>query len=658
MAINLGNFGNTAVQRPQMQPMVQQPSTGAAVVAIGQMLGNVHQAMEQEKAELNKARGGTFMADLQVATHALGADLNDRVSRGEVKPEEMVTTYQKEAAALKSRMLLDKDPSLVELVSGPADNYLKGSEIPVFDMSKVRIRDGYEAEMAKSRSSLEAGAISNPAASVASINQIYDTIGPKAGWDQTKIEAAKQTDTQKFYMANRMNWAGQNESMGELKQEEAKLSDDTYLTQLGDQRVRYRDYVQTRIRELKSAKEARTRDWEVKVQSDLKLYSELLSEGREIPPGVRDDMAQFQQSIKGTKYGRMFSEMVKENADTRTLAMAPITEQAAMIEKKRRQSIEAADNPERAVELKNQAERMERIASRNIKAIQEDPYRYAKNVHGIEVAPLDFSQDLSAQLLARDKQRAQIQARTGVNAGLLSPDEASQLAPMMDTLPAATQEQVFRSIAGVDPSTQRATLAQIGKVDPAKMYAGAHTVARHTATVNGVKGRSVGRMLIEGGQIVSKKQIQMEPKTLIAINAQVAAYAGEALAHDPDEFAAVAPMVTAFLAFQQKDRGNLEMKPSKEDIQQAVDIVTGGIVTFNEGQTILPYGMKAGDFKEKAPLAISLKLGEAGYNDQQRNRMIDTATLRPSENADEYFIFNGRDPVPGRDGQPLRVRVR
>ena len=60
--------------------------------------------------------------------------------------------------------------------------------------------------------------------------------------------------------------------------------------------------------------------------------------------------------------------MVKENADTRTLAMAPITEQAAMIEKKRRQSIEAADNPERAVELKNQAERMERIASRNIKA--------------------------------------------------------------------------------------------------------------------------------------------------------------------------------------------------------------------------------------------------------------------------------------------------
>lgn len=117
-------------------------------------------------------------------------------------------------------------------------------------------------------------------------------------------------------------------------------------------------------------------------------------------------------------------------------------------------------------------------------------------------------------------------------------------------------------------------------------------------------------------------------------------------------------MVTSFLAFQQKDKGSLTMKPSPEEIRQAVDIVTGGIVEFNDSTTILPYGMRPGEFKEKAPVAITGALSELGYSQTQRNRMIDTVQLRPSNLPDEYYLFNGRDPIMGRNGQPARVRIR
>ena len=61
---------------------------------------------------------------------------------------------------------------------------------------------------------------------------------------------------------------------------------------------------------------------------------------------------------------------------------------------------------------------------------------------------------------------------------------------------------------------------------------------------------------------------------------------------------------------------------------------------------------------EKAPVAITGALSELGYSQTQRNRMIDTVQLRPSNLPDEYYLFNGRDPIMRRNGQPARVRIR
>ena len=44
--INLGNFGNLEVQRPDATRPVQQPSVGAAISNIGKMVGNLSQQLE------------------------------------------------------------------------------------------------------------------------------------------------------------------------------------------------------------------------------------------------------------------------------------------------------------------------------------------------------------------------------------------------------------------------------------------------------------------------------------------------------------------------------------------------------------------------------------------------------------------------------------
>ena len=656
--INLGNFGNLEVQRPDATRPVQQPSVGAAISNIGKMVGNLSQQLEAEKAELNKARGGTLLADARVKAHELQVGLTDRVNRGEVKPEDMMSEYQAGYAALQERLLDGQDDSLRQLVADPMANMFKVSEIGVFDAAQAKVRDGFEAEMVSARGSFQQLALSDPAGASTGIAQVYSNIGPKAGWDQAKIAAAVQKDTQAFYTNSKLNWAGQNESMGDLKAEEARLSDDGYLPELGDNRVRYRDYVQTRIRELKSAKEARTRDWEVGVTNQMRMYGELLENGGRIPPGVEDDIVAFSNSIKGTKYAPVFRAMQDENKETRTMAMAPVGEQVRQIEKVRAAAIDNPDNPESAVAAKKKLERMQANLGRNLTAIKADPYGYAANVHGIEIAPLNFAADMSGQLALRERQRAQVQARTGVNPGLFTDAEAGQMVTLMDTLPAAQQEGMFKLLAGTGRDTQAATLKQIGKTDPVKMYAGAHALANHSARVNGVANRSVGRILLEGQQLIGKKQMELAKGAQAKIDQDVTKYVGSALAHDPDAFAGVAPMVTAFLAFQQKDRGTMTMNPSAQDIKDAVDIVTGGVVEINGSATILPYGMTAGNFKQAAPVAITKALSGLGYSADQRNKMIETVTLKPSDKQEEFFLFNGRSPIVGKDGQPVRVRVR
>lgn len=340
------------------------------------------------------------------------------------------------------------------------------------------------------------------------------------------------------------------------------------------------------------------------------------------------------------------------------MAMAPVGEQVRQIEKVRAAAIDNPDNPEAAVAAKKKLERMQANLIRNITAIKADPYGYAANVHGIEIAPLNFAADMSGQLALRERQRAQVQARTGVNPGLFTDAEAGQMVTLMDTLPAAQQEGMFKLLAGTGRDTQAATLKQIGKTDPVKMYAGAHSLANHSARVNGVANRSVGRILLEGQQLIGKKQMELAKGAQAKIDQGVTKYVGSALAHDPDAFAGVAPMVTAFLAFQQKDKGTMTMNPSAQDIKDAVDIVTGGVVEINGSATILPYGMTAGNFKQAAPVAITKALSGLGYSADQRNKMIETVTLKPSDKQEEFFLFNGRSPIVGKDGQPVRVRVR
>lgn len=463
---------------------------------------------------------------------------------------------------------------------------------------------------------------------------------------------------QRAFVSNRVNWAGMENNVGTLREELSRMQKPEYMTELGDGKPRVRDYIETRIRELNAGKEAKNREWEISVTNQMRLYADLLENGGQIPPGVQDDLVNFERSIKGSKFAEPFALIRKENTETRSMALAPLGEQQALIAQTKAEAIAASNDLVKAVALKNKVERQETAYARNVKAIQENPGAYAERVHGIKPPVIDFKQDLTGQFRSREQWRVGVEATTGVNPGLIRPEEAETMVQVMKALPASGQEQIFKAISASDPQTQRATLAQLGKVDPVTMYAGAHTVANHTARVNGVPGRSVGRMLLEGGKMVSDKQITMGKGAQSTIDAEVAKYAGGAMAHDPEAFAAIAPMVTAYLAFQEKDRGSLELKPSAKEIQQAVDIVTGGVVSYNDSTTILPYGMTAGDFKQKAPVAITMKLTELGYSESQRNSMLNTVTVKPAETADEFYLFNGRNPIFGKDGSPVRVRVR
>ncbi len=655
--INLGNFGFRQVERPGIAQRVEQPSAGAAIASLGTVLGAVSEKMQEDKDALNKARGATFWTEARVKANEIQAGLVEEVRAGNVKVDDMLTEFRTRSSNWISTRLEKEPDDFKTLVEGPANNFFDSEQVTVFNQATGLRQSSFSAELVKSSELSKQAALTDPFAASDDLKQTYAAIGPKTGWPEEKLAAQLIADTESIFVENRINWAGQNTSIQELKAEEARMGDASYMPGLGNSRDRVRDYIQTRIREVKGDKDAISRQWEQDVVTQIGIYNDLLSNGDKIPPAVQDDLDKFRRSIAGTKHAKVMDAIVKDNVAVRELATKPLIRQRAMLEEAEADAREAT-SPKQALELKERKERLTSAYRSNVKQMKENPYAYAARVHGVEFPPLDFSRDLSAQLMQRDRVRSSVQAKTGINPGLLTVEEATQLGELMDSLPAEKQTQMFKGLATADKQTQGVTLGTLGKVDPLKMHAGVHALSGHTASVNGKSGRNLSTMLLEGDKIIKGKMINITEKSRARIRDEVAAYAGPAYAHDPEAFAGIEPMVTAFLAFKTKDGGSLELdvKQRDEAIRNAVDIVTGGIVDFNDRKVVMPYGMKSGDFKGKAPVAISNTLLRRGYSAGQINAM--SITLHQADDDGLYYMFNGRNGVPDGKGGVLTVRVR
>ena len=659
MAINLGNFGNTAVQRPQMQPMVQQPSTGAAVVAIGQMLGNVHQAMEQEKAELNKARGGTFMADLQVATHALGADLNDRVSRGEVKPEEMVTTYQKEAAALKSRMLLDKDPSLVELVSGPADNYLKGSEIPVFDMSKVRIRDGYEAELVKTKDALGAAALSNPAGAVANMDQVLDSVGPKAGWDQAKIATAKAGVREDFWYNSKYNWASQEGSISALKKEEEKLKDESYLTELGGKRNTYRDQVQGRIREIRGEMDKAKTQYEITIGADVAAGVDLVGNGYKLSPDAEQQVRSLPGRAKGTKYEKQAKELVKAYDNMRSVITATPAQRKRMLQTAETDMLKGDMNEQLAAQKKYS--QMTGALDNMYKDMRTGGLEAATKYFGIEFPALDFNQPLGPQMSQRIASVNKAEAQDGIPKPLLRADEVAGVKMIIDSGNSKAVSDYFasfRQAGGPERLTQ--TISTIYAKDPSVAGVAVPMMYGYTTT----DGRKVGDLAMNGRKLVERGDVKLPSEQAVS-NARVAFSDMTGLEGDSANLVWETTMaVYSQLAYEAGERVPAEKAALNDKLlKRAASMATGGYWEYQGKKMVAPkYGMTKDQFEDAignvGPQDIqgdSFDAGGRPLNKEQALFHIKNSPVAPVPGKNAVWVYAGNGFLTDANGKRIEV---
>lgn len=454
-------------------------------------------------------------------------------------------------------------------------------------------------------------------------------------------------------VSERLNEIGKTDSTAMLREEIRRLKDDAYQPELGDRRVQVRDYAESRIRELEAGLRVRKGEWENTMKTQLGQWQALFRSGNAIPPGVQDELSQFERATAGTEIGKAFQFEKKTYQLSRDLALADLPGQQQKVGEAKARAA-AAQNPEQAVQLTMQAASLQNLYASNQQRVRANPYQYAAEVHGITVPPLDLSQNLSQQLAQRGAAVAKVKAATGVNPGLLKPEEADALKTSIKALPVQLQGDFFKGLQRTDRETAKATLAQLGTVDPVLMASGMHDLNGHLEI--GTR-RPVGNLVREGQKLLEDKALTIPGKADKSIELAFKNHYSEALGSDPSAYQAALQQTRAILAFRAKEAGSIDISTSPADVRNAAALAIGQIGEINGQRTLIPYGMRGSEFEVKAPVAIANALQAQGYKPEQVNTLRESVTLEPADFG-SYRLKSGRDYVVGKNGQIVTVEIR
>lgn len=662
MKINLGNFGNVAVEVPAQSGRGVPAGafgTGDALADAGRVVGGVADKMlAEQKAEEKRIAGERDALEktetmLRWMEHENGLtdaahDVTNRMRSGQLDERTAADEFDKarersESAALSAipAKLHNVTQIKFEGLAGRMKRNLQGT---AEELQRGRIVGNLESirDGMLKQASL-AGA--DPAALGEQFEEAARVLGPQGGLDEGKVGKLVQEfrDTATFgaYKARVIDGLASLKSLQTL---EAQIKTDPGLD--SDKRLALLSTTQSQIAGLnqRAAIEAERRE-----RSSAKAWQsavDVVQAGKPLSP---DFAASLAQTFKGTPYAKALNELMTQAPQNLAFAAQSLRQQdAALLDMQARGNTAGWSPADRA-----NFEKLDRVHRATLADVKTDPWRAGLD-RGVltAIAPLDASSldALAASMGNRLKQSDTLTVWTGREVSPLRPEEAQLVGRSLESLPAPMRADMLGKLGKqMKPGQMQALAAQLGdgSLGVAALLASAN---RRTET-----GRPVADIYLKGIDAIREKRLTFDEAKQARVREDIRR---EIEGVYLTESASRTALESAFGIY-----AGLKADGEGGNVKKAVEIATGGIMSYNGAKIAKPPGWSDRQVKDAVrnvtPERVRNLFGEEVAIGGEKlgadafAKALPGARLGPSPMPGGYSIIIGGRLATGLDGRAL-----
>lgn len=668
--IDLGNFGNvTARPGPVVQSdpnaygagvgraLQQAGSIGMATaereqaVADAEERQRLREAEQEAKAAAREAKRVKALTAQAEVSNGL-ADLQDELQRGldddTIPKDKAVEWFAERSTKLVDGGIKNVDPENQELVRATVLGDIGRGRANVIKLVRQRDQKDIRAGGLAFFEQMQRQAARGPAEAddaIAKVREFWTATHARAGEDAAQAQQRIQqfAERVRYTQATALVNADPGAAMRALK-------DPNYLPELDpQQRTSLIQTADVRVTQAANRAEIAARANERRMEREWTAVSTVLDAGKALDPAYADSVL---KKFKGTAYEGALRQLMAEGPANAAFAGQPVPMQARALEELQGKMNREGATPEQ-VKAYKKAEAAHKAALADIKA---DPYMAAAERGVItELTPLQLTDisSLGPQLAKRSQQAGQVSQWVGQEVSLLRPDEAKKVGEVLQAMPAKDRAASLAGLAKtMTPGQMRAMAQQFGAKDDT-LAAAAILAAQNARTT---AGRQASEIVLAGADALKEQRVKLDrPQTDVRQEIDTVlrgAFASEA-AHRAASDAAFA----AYAGLVAEGKGG--------DVEQAVRLVTGGIMERGGQKLVKPYGWSDDQVEDALGRIDAAKLstltggqparvGDKALKPEELAPLVRAATLGPSSKPGAYTLSIGGRMVMV-DGRPLIV---
>lgn len=666
MRIPIGNFGFRGPD-PVQHTRINGEGIDAAARA-GQNLaanatriaGDVHEKQVREQDALQQVKIAGEIQDRQMQYESVLSDLGRRADAGELDHKAIPEAFKSATSMLPqidmngmSPVMVEKTRQSLSMLDHNAqqrlDSFVAQGKKTEARFSVDRLLDGIDKSMA------------SPDADPDKVTAMLDAPQVRISAQQAYGDAAEsklqeRKDNAWFTFGKTQLIAAGNDAgalrgfIGELDDEKGRFANRLDGDKKNALKIAAQSQLDQVLRREQHEADKRLADAEKVIQE----FGNQITTTTKARP---EDYLNWVERVKGTPFEQQFVEMLTvEKEVQKVVALPPEQQDKFLSDARAAQRVNGAG--EKQIKMLNA---LEESVGKNRKLMADEPLRYLTERTGQAFHPLSpamlqqggnaVAHELQNRLSSLSGLRKTTGGRTDLK--LFSKDESDQIGKALADAPVGAQGAMLGLLRSAinDQRAYADTVRQVAKDDPVLAYAGI-AQGRDLTTTN---GRALSDLLLEGRAIVRDGSFKMPTEKAGSTSMQqtFSEYVGNAIepgasSAREDTFKA-ASAVYAKLA---KDAGKTDGSLDTGLYEQAVRLVTGGVVEHAGYKTIPPYGMGDDVFNDRAR---SAKFAAEKSNDAPAGSFA--AMQMRAIGPNRYELLNGQRRQIGKDGLPIILTI-
>ncbi len=666
MRIPIGNFGFRGPD-PVQHTRINGEGMDAAARA-GQNLaanatriaGDVHEKQVREQDALQQVKIAGEIQDRQMQYESVLSDLGRRADAGELDHKAIPEAFKSATSMLPqidmngmSPVMVEKTRQSLSMLDHKAqqrlDSFVAQGKKTEARFSVDRLLDGIDKSMA------------SPDADPDKVTAMLDAPQVRISAQQAYGDAAEsklqeRKDNAWFTFGKTQLIAAGNDAgalrgfIGELDDEKGRFANRLDGDKKNALKIAAQSQLDQVLRREQHEADKRLADAEKVIQE----FGNQITTTTKARP---EDYLNWVERVKGTPFEQQFVEMLTvEKEVQKVVALPPEQQDKFLSDARAAQRVNGAG--EKKIKMLNA---LEESVGKNRKLMADEPLRYLTERTGQAFHPLSpamlqqggnaVAHELQNRLSSLSGLRKTTGGRTDLK--LFSKDESDQIGKALADAPVGAQGAMLGLLRSAinDQRAYADTVRQVAKDDPVLAYAGI-AQGRNLTTTN---GRALSDLLLEGRAIVRDGSFKMPTEKAGSTSMQqtFSEYVGNAIepgasSAREDTFKA-ASAVYAKLA---KDAGKTDGSLDTGLYEQAVRLVTGGVVEHAGYKTIPPYGMGDDVFNDRAR---SAKFAAEKSNDAPAGSFA--AMQMRAIGPNRYELLNGQRRQIGKDGLPIILTI-